>query len=109
MELEPLKADGKFKDCEAGSPNSNKEYKRDAWGSRAEFLLAIVGYTVGIGSIWRFPVMCAQNGAGAFLIPFFFFMATCGYPLYYMEVSLGQFTGQSAGLAFGFCPLLKGM
>ena len=84
----------------------NKE--RGQWGSKIEFFLAIMGYTVGIGSVWRFPIICSRNGGGAFLIPFFFFLITSGGPLYYMEVCLGQFTGKSAGLAFEFCPLLKG-
>ena len=84
----------------------NKE--RGEWGNKIEFFLAIMGYTVGIGSVWRFPITCSRNGGGAFLIPFFFFLITAGGPLYYMEVCLGQFTGKSAGLAFEFCPLLKG-
>lgn len=90
--------------------NTENEKKgvRDTWGNRFEFLLAIIGFTVGIGSIWRFPILCARNGGGAFLIPFFFFMATCGGPLYYIEVCLGQFSGQSAGNAFQFCPLFRG-
>lgn len=81
---------------------------RDRWSNRFEFLFAIIGYTVGIGSIWRFPILCAKNGGGAFLIPFFFFMITCGGPLYYLEVCLGQFCGKSAGDAFHFCPLFRG-
>ncbi|XP_053393529.1 sodium- and chloride-dependent glycine transporter 1-like [Mercenaria mercenaria] len=93
--------------------NSNVQDKenndRESWGSRVEFLLAIIGFTVGIGSIWRFPILCARNGGGAFIIPFFFFMITCGGPLYYIEVCLGQFSGQSAGCAFEFCPLFRGI
>ena len=82
--------------------------ERGQWGGRFEFLLAIVGYTVGTGSIWRFPIICAKNGGGAFLIPFVFFLVTCGGPLYYLEVCLGQFSGKSAVLAFELCPLFKG-
>ena len=82
--------------------------ERGQWGGRFEFLLAIIGYTVGVGSIWRFPIICAKNGGGAFLIPFVFFLVTCGGPLYYLEVCLGQFSGKSAVLAFELCPLFKG-
>ena len=82
--------------------------ERGEWGHKVEFFLAIMGYTVGIGSVWRFPIICSRNGGGAFLIPFYFFLITSGFPLYYLEVCLGQFTGKSAGLAFEFCPLLKG-
>ena len=93
-------------DDEGAYEQDNKE--RGEWGNKIEFFLAIMGYTVGIGSVWRFPILCSRNGGGAFLIPFFFFLITSGGPLYYMEVCLGQFTGKSAGLAFEFCPLLKG-
>ena len=98
---------------ESSSSESEDSYgqdneKRGTWGHKIEFFLAIMGYTVGIGSVWRFPITCSRNGGGAFLIPFFFFLITAGGPLYYMEVCLGQFTGKSAGLAFEFCPLLKG-
>ena len=100
------------KSSSSGS-SSEEEYEQDndergEWGNKIEFFLAIMGYTVGIGSVWRFPIICSRNGGGAFLIPFFFFLITSGGPLYYMEVCLGQFTGKSAGLAFEFCPLLKG-
>ena len=88
---------------------SGSDVSRDHWGSRCEFLLAIVGYTVGIGSIWRFPIKCANNGGGAFLIPFFFFTFFCGGPLYYIEVCIGQYSGMAAGAAFEFCPLFEGM
>ena len=108
MELEPL---NKYEAAilpDKNKLNNSKEVKRDTWGNRVEFLLAIVGYTVGIGSVWRFPILCARNGGGAFLIPFFFFLLTCGGPLYYIEVCLGQFSGKSAAAAFEFCPLFKG-
>ena len=111
MELEPLK-NGEYVDVKPSKPSpvadGATEYRRDTWGNRAQFLFAIIGYTVGIGSVWRFPILCARNGGGAFLIPFFFFMIVCGLPIYYMEVSLGQFCGKNPGLAFDFCPLFKG-
>ena len=89
--------------------DDNKDFlERDHWTGKFEFLLAIIGYTVGVGSIWRFPIICAKNGGGAFLIPFLFFLITSGWPLYYLEVCLGQFTGKSAALAFDLCPLFKG-
>lgn len=101
-------ADLEDKDVDLNSEMEREEDERGSWGSRLEFLLAIIGFTVGIGSVWRFPILCARNGGGAFIIPFFFFMVTCGGPLYYIEVSLGQFSGQSAGSAFQFCPLFRG-
>ena len=38
--------------------------KRDAWGAKTEYMLALIGYAVGIGNIWRFPYLCHRYGGG---------------------------------------------
>lgn len=37
---------------------------RPAWGSKAQYILAQVGFSVGLGNVWRFPYLCHQNGGG---------------------------------------------
>uniref|UniRef100_A0A0X3NJA5 Transporter n=1 Tax=Schistocephalus solidus TaxID=70667 RepID=A0A0X3NJA5_SCHSO len=82
--------------------------KRDKWAHPIEFLLALIGYSVGLGNIWRFPYVVMRNGGGAFLIPYLFFLALSAIPLCYMEFTLGQYTGLSPVRAFDFAPFFKG-
>ncbi|ESO81915.1 hypothetical protein LOTGIDRAFT_81772, partial [Lottia gigantea] len=85
------------------------EPERDQWIRKLDFVLSLIGYSVGVGNLWRFPYICLRNGGGAFLIPFFFFLLLCGIPLFYLEVCLGQFSGTSPLFVFKLCPLFKGI
>lgn len=37
---------------------------RGAWGNKMEFILATIGFAVGLGNVWRFPYLCQKNGGG---------------------------------------------
>jgi len=84
------------------------EDKRDLWGHGFEFVLACIGYAVGLGNIWRFPYLCYQNGGGAFLVPYFVFVACAGAPLLFLEVGLGQFMSQGNISVWNIVPIFKG-
>ncbi|KAL6114201.1 uncharacterized protein ACO6RY_05024 [Pungitius sinensis] len=84
--------------------------QRPTWSGRLDFILATVGYAVGLGNVWRFPYLCYSSGGGAFMVPYLTMVILCGIPLLFMEFSIGQYTrlGPVHALA-KICPLLKGV
>nr|CAD7426898.1 unnamed protein product [Timema monikensis] len=83
---------------------------RETWGKKVEFLLAVIGFAVDLGNVWRFPYICYQNGGGAFLIPYCLMLVFGGLPLFYMELALGQYHRCGCLTIWKkICPMLKGI
>ncbi|KAL5012506.1 hypothetical protein ScPMuIL_011057 [Solemya velum] len=91
------------------SSDLGKENQREGWKGKLDFLLTCVGYAVGLGNIWRFPYLCYRSGGGAFFVPYVTFLFLCGMPLFFMEVSYGQFASLSPIAVWKICPLFKGV
>ena len=66
---------------------------KEAWGSRIGVILAVAGSAVGLGNFLRFPGQAAQNGGGAFLLPYFISLLILGIPLCWAEWTMGRYGG----------------
>lgn len=68
--------------------------EREQWGTKIGLILAVAGNAVGLGNFLRFPVQAAQNGGGAFMIPYFIFFILLGIPLMWIEWGIGRNGGK---------------
>nr|XP_039263048.1 sodium- and chloride-dependent taurine transporter-like isoform X1 [Styela clava] len=93
---------------EKKSSNSNEE-KRDTWSKKVDFAFSIAGGFVGLGNVWRFPYLCFKNGGGAFLIPYVLFVALGSLPVFFLEVTVGQYSRCGGALAWKIVPVMKGI
>ncbi|XP_069113462.1 sodium- and chloride-dependent GABA transporter 1-like [Argopecten irradians] len=83
--------------------------ERETWKNGLEFLFSCIGVSVGLGNIWRFPYICYKNGGGAFLVPFFLFLAMIGIPQILLQFSYPQYCSSGPAKAWMCCPLFKGV
>ncbi|XP_077701874.1 orphan sodium- and chloride-dependent neurotransmitter transporter NTT5-like isoform X1 [Canis aureus] len=71
-------------------PKKETPIERPSWANKIEYLLAQVGFSVGLSTIWRFPYLCFHNGGGSFLIIYILMLFLVGVPLLFLEMAAGQ-------------------
>ncbi|NPA40996.1 MAG: sodium:calcium symporter [Aquificae bacterium] len=67
--------------------------ERERWATRIGLILAMAGNAVGLGNFLRFPVQAAENGGGAFMIPYIIAFLIIGIPLMWIEWAIGRYGG----------------
>jgi NSS family neurotransmitter:Na+ symporter len=78
------------------SPTSSAPAERSAATSRETFasrlggLLTIVGVSVGLGHVWRFPYMVGKFGGAAFVLFYVLVSVVIGVPALMAEFALGR-------------------
>ena len=77
--------------------------QRDNFKNRMGFILACIGSAVGMGNIWRFPVMLSKFGGLTYLIPYLIFVVLIGSTGVVEEFALGRWAGAGPVDAFGKC------
>ena len=63
---------------------------RETWGSRIGYIFSTLGMAVGVGALWRFPMMTGQYGGGAFVIAVIIITVIIATPVGWAESALGR-------------------
>ena len=71
------------------NPNSAS---RGSWGSKVAFILAASGSAIGLGSMWRFPLMVGLNGGAVFVFTYIIAVIFIGFSVMLAEFTLGRHT-----------------
>jgi NSS family neurotransmitter:Na+ symporter len=74
----------------AGDTQGAPRAPREHWASRAGFVLAAIGSAVGLGNMWRFPYLAAENGGAAFVVLYVAMTLFVGLPVMLAELVVGR-------------------
>ena len=78
--------------------------QRDGFRHKWGFILACIGSAVGMGNIWRFPILVTKYGGMTFLVPYLIFVALVGSTGIIGEFALGRAAQAGPGWRRRTCP-----
>ncbi len=70
------------------------------WSSQLVFILSCIGSAVGVGNLWRFPYLAAENGGGTFIAVYLFAILILGFPILLLELLAGKALSSSPVRSF---------
>lgn len=81
--------------CIKKSLSGNKQHavaegEGDGFSSRIGYILSTIGMAVGVGAMWRFPMLCAKWGGGAFVLAFVIITIALVIPAGFAETAYGR-------------------
>nr|AKN21437.1 slc6a-17 [Schmidtea mediterranea] len=104
-----LTPEGPHRTDDSSYSEGESVFLRGKWTSRKEFILSCIGFAVGLGNVWRFPIRCYESGGGAFLFLYVILCVILGAPLLFVELGIGQFSSRSPTTAFKLVPIFYGI
>lgn len=72
--------------------NAKEPIERGSWGSKIAFIFAAAGSAIGLGNIWRFPMVVGQNGGAVFVFVYLLAVALIGFTVMLAELAIGRHT-----------------
>ena len=75
--------------------NGQEPGQRGSWGSKIAFIFAASGSAIGLGNIWRFPLMVGLNGGAIFVFCYILAILFIGFPVMLAEFTLGRHTAKN--------------
>ena len=73
---------------------------RGTFSSKLGLILASAGSAVGIGNLWRFPMVTGEYGGSAFLLIYIMFVIFFGVPVMISEFMIGRSSRVSVGRSY---------
>lgn len=64
--------------------------ERERFGSRLGFILLSAGCAIGLGNVWKFPMMVGSMGGGSFVLIYLLCLILIGLPVMTMEFTAGR-------------------
>lgn len=74
--------------------------KREKFSSRLGFILISAGCAIGLGNVYRFPIITGAYGGGIFVLFYILFLVLFGLPIMTAELSVGRSSQRSIATSF---------
>ena len=73
---------------------------REKFSSRLGFVLISAGCAIGLGNVYRFPIITGSYGGAFFVLIYFCFLLLLGIPVMMAELSVGRASQRSIATSF---------
>ena len=74
--------------------------EREKFGSRLGFILISAGCAIGLGNVYRFPIITGAYGGAAFVPVYIAFLILLGLPVMTVELTVGRASQRSIATSF---------
>jgi len=78
----------------------NLSMQREKFASRLGFILISAGCAIGLGNVYRFPIITGAYGGGLFVLIYLAFLVLLGIPVMTMELANGRASQRSIATSY---------